>query len=119
MFRQYQHYYALIRWKNGKTASDIHAELVIGEGDQALSFRQIQRWIAAFKEGQEVVEDKPRSGRPREVSTTEVIGQLQELVSNDPHATTREMSDLLGISRERITHILNKELNMQNGYHIG
>ncbi|CAG8735203.1 12709_t:CDS:2, partial [Ambispora leptoticha] len=111
--RQYQHYYTLIRWKNNKTSTEIHAELVIGEGDQAVSLRTVDHWIAAFKAGDEDVEDKPCSGCPHEVTTPETIAKVKELVSDDLHITIRGLADLLDISLERVSYILNEELNMK------
>jgi hypothetical protein len=37
--REKQRYYIWVCWKNGKGADDIHKELVIAEGDKALSKR--------------------------------------------------------------------------------
>jgi hypothetical protein len=43
--------------------------------------------------------------------TSENITKVDDLVSNDPHITTTELASQVGISRERITHILRNELD--------
>src|SRR6185312_5363779 len=58
-----------------------------------------------------VFRDKARSGRPREAVTSEKIAKVDELVNDDPHITTTELATQVGISRERITHILRNELD--------
>jgi [histone H3]-lysine36 N-dimethyltransferase SETMAR len=112
MNRQYQRYYTYVRWKNSVAISQIHAELGAAEGGRALSKRTIERWVLAFNNGKEAVEDEPRSGRPREATTAKNIAKVKNLVIEDPHATTRELAGLVGISQARITNILNKELGM-------
>ena len=113
MDRQHQRYYTLIHWKCNKTAPEIHAELVIGEGNQAITLRTIERWIAKFKLGQETLKDESRSGRPREASTPETISRIKKLVTENRHITTRELANLTDISKERVSHILNNELFMR------
>ena len=113
MDRQHQRYYTLIRWKCKKIAPEIHAELTVDGGNQTVSLRTVERWIAKFKLGQETLKDEPRSGRPREASTPEKIFRIKKLVTEDRHITTRELADLADISKERVSHILNNELFMR------
>ncbi|CAG8462390.1 1102_t:CDS:1, partial [Acaulospora colombiana] len=53
---------------NGLSATQVHAELGIAEGSCALSKRTIERWILVFNNGNESIEDKPRSGNLREAT---------------------------------------------------
>lgn len=108
-----QRYYVLVAWKNGRKPTEIREELLNVEGEQALSSATIRQWIAKFKKGETRVDDKPRSGRPREVVTSENIEKVKELVTNDPHLTTRGLEDETGISHERIVHILHNELELK------
>ena len=62
--REHQRYYIFVSWKNGKQPSQIHKELEVAEGSKALSLRTIYRWIEAFEEGENSIEDASRSGRP-------------------------------------------------------
>ena len=97
---EHQHYYTSVCWKNSKTVSEIHAELVVSEGNQAVTLRIIERQVAKFKLGQETIKDKPRSRRPREVSTPEMISLIEELVVKDKHITMRELANLVDMSQE-------------------
>src|SRR6185369_10778160 len=123
MSRENQRYFIFASWKNGRNATQIHEELVNVEGEQALSISTIRRWIATFKDGEEEIKDKARSGRPREAVTSEKIARVEDLVSNDPHTSIKELTNEVGISRERISYILHEELNstnsVQNGFAIG
>ena len=122
MSYEQQRYYIYVSWKNGREPTQIHDELVNAEGEDALSLRTIQRWIRTFKDGDESVSDKARSGRPREVVTSEKIAKVDELVNDDPHITTTELATQVGISRERITHICAMNWtftkSVQNGFLI-
>ena len=79
-------------------ATQIYEELVNIEGGQALSISTIRRWIATFKDGEEEIKDKACSGRSREAVTTEKIARVEDLVSNDPHISTIELANEVGIS---------------------
>ena len=57
--REYQHYYIYVSWKNGQTVKQIHQELRVAEGSNALSEHTIYWWIEAFKDGDEGIEDDP------------------------------------------------------------
>ena len=65
--------------------TQIHEELVNVKGEQALSISTIRRWIVTFKDGEEEIKDKARSGRPREAVTSEKIARVEDVVSNDSH----------------------------------
>lgn len=112
MSRENQRYFIFASWKNGRNATQIHEELVNVEGEQALSISTIRRWIATFRDGEEEIKDKARSGRPREAVTSEKIARVEDLVSNDPHISIKELANEVGISRERISYILDEELNL-------
>jgi len=85
MSNEQQQYYTYVSWKNGREPTQIHNELVNASGEDALSLRTIQRWVCAFKDGDESFSDKARSGRPREAVTSEKIAKVDELVHGDPH----------------------------------
>ena len=112
MNRENQCYFIFASWKVGRNATQIHDELVIVEGEQALSISTVRRWIAAFKDGEEEILDKPRSGRPCEAVTPDKIARVDDLVSNDPHISAKELAYQVGISRERIAYILHDTLGL-------
>jgi len=112
MSRENQRYFIFASWKNGRNATQIHEELVNVEGGQALSISTVRRWIATFTDGEEEIKDKARSGRPREAVTSETIAKVEDLVSNDPHVSIKELANEVGIASERIFYILHNELSL-------
>ena len=46
--------------------------------------------------------DAPRLGRPKTVTTLEIIDQIHELISEDGRISAKSTAEQLGISRERV-----------------
>ena len=84
MIHENQRYFIYGFWKVGRNATQIHNELVIIEGEQALSLSTVRRRTAAFEEGEEQIVDRPRSGRPCEAVTPEKIAKIEDLITDDP-----------------------------------
>jgi [histone H3]-lysine36 N-dimethyltransferase SETMAR len=111
--REHQRYYIFVEWKNGTSIADIHKKLRVAEGDKSLSKSTIYRWIESFELGQQTIKDEIRSGRPHEAVTPETIGRVEDFIDENPHITTRELAEEVGISRERVEHIIHEELDMR------
>lgn len=92
---------------------EIHSEMVNVLGESAPSKSMVCKWALEFQRGRTSIEDDPRSGRPKSASTPEIIEQIHVIVSEDPTVTTREIAHTIGISDERVRHILHKELQMK------
>ncbi|CAG8855173.1 1542_t:CDS:1, partial [Gigaspora margarita] len=107
-----QYYLIYVGWKNGKEVTQIHQELVIAEGDHALSVSTIHCWIKLFSSGKKDCKDKPRSGCPREAVTQTNINKVKKFVNDDPHITIHGLVYETGISYEYISFILHNELDM-------
>ena len=56
--------------------------------------------------------DAPRPGRPKAVTTPEIIDQIHELILEDRRISAKSTADHLGISRERIGSIIREYLDM-------
>ena len=76
--------------------------------------RTIQHWVARFKENGMLVDDRPRTGRPREEIA---IGIIQDMLENDQHISAREIARRLGINKNRVVDILKKSAS--NGQSAG
>ena len=100
-------------FKKGLAGQEIHNDMVNVLGESAPSYATVKNWVAEFKRGRTSLEDEPREGRPKTASTSENIEKIHEIVSEDPSLTTREIADTIGISDERIRHILHEELQMK------
>ena len=84
-------------------------------GESTLSKTRAYEWYGAFKSGQDVVEDLPRSGRPSTSSTEVNIAKVKEMVTENRHLSLREIAAELSVSRESIrTHFQSIENIKEN-----
>lgn len=97
----------------GLSATEIHTKMVQVLKDSAPSFPTVHRWTLEFKHGRTSIEDDPRSGRPKSATTSEIIQQIHDMVLDDRRVKVREIGDAVGISIERVGHILHEELKMK------
>ena len=55
----------------------------------------------------------PRPGRPKAVTTPEIIDQIPELILEDHRISVISIAEQLGISRERVGSIIHEDLYMR------
>jgi len=67
----------------GKAPKEIHAILKKALREYAPSYATIKNRVAQFKLGDFSTCDAPRSGRPKTVTTPEIIDQIHELILED------------------------------------
>jgi hypothetical protein len=60
---------------------EIHAILTETLGEHAPLYATISNWVAQFKLGDFSTCDGPRPRRPKTVTTSEIIGQIHELIN--------------------------------------
>jgi len=82
-------------------------------GEQAPSYITVKNWVAQFKLGDFFICDAPRPGRPKTVTTPQIIDQIHELIWEDRRILAKSIAEKLGISRERIGSIINEDLDMR------
>ena len=73
----------------GKVPKEIHAILTETLGEHAPSYATDRNWVAQFKRGDFSTCDAPRPGRPKTVTTPEIIDQIHELILEDRWAGFR------------------------------
>jgi len=61
-----------------KAAKEIHIILTEKLGKLAPSYPTVKNWVAEFKRGDFSTSDAPRPGRPKTVTTPEIIDQIHE-----------------------------------------
>jgi len=86
----------------GKARKEIHAILQETLGEHAPSKATVKNWVAQFKRGDFSACDEPRPGRPKTVTTPEIIGHIHELILKDRRISAKSIAEQLGISRERV-----------------
>jgi len=80
----------------------IHAILTEVLGEYAPSYASVKNWVAQFKRGDFSTCDAPHPGRPKTVTTPEIIDQIHELILEDRRISAKSIVEPLGISRERV-----------------
>ena len=103
-----KHYYL-----RGKTAKETKEKLDKYYGNSAPSNTTVKRWMQEFKFGRTSTNDEPRSGRPSDVTTPEMIAKIEKLVTGDRKLKLRELADMVNIASERVYNILHNYLNMR------
>ena len=69
--------------------------------------------MAQFKRGEFSTRDAPRPGRPKTVTTPEIIDQIHELLLEDRRISAKSIAEQMGISRERVGSIILGDLDMR------
>lgn len=80
---------------------------------QAPGKSTVEKWFSKFRIGQMSTEDDARSGRPKDAVTDENIKKIQEIISNDCKVSLNVLADTLGISAERVHHIIREHVGMR------
>ena len=96
-----------------KALKEIHAILTETLGEFATSYATVKNWVAQFKRGDFFTYVSPRPGRPKTVTTQEIIDQIHELILEDHRISAKSIAEQLGISRERVGSIIHEDLDMR------
>ena len=97
----------------GKASKEIHAILKETIGEHASSYATVKNWVVQLKRGDFSTCDAPRHGRPKTVTTPEIIYKINELMLEDRRILAKSIAEKLGISRERFGSIIHEDLDMQ------
>jgi len=96
----------------GKAPKEMHANLIETLGEHASSYATIKNWVAQFKCGNFSTCDVTRPGRPKTVTTPEIIDQNHELTLEDCQILAKSIAEQLGISHEQVGSIIHEDLDM-------
>jgi len=69
--------------------------------------------VAQFKRGDFSTCVAPRPGRPKTVTTPEIIDQMHQLILEDRRISAKSIDEQVGISREGVGHIIHEDLDMR------
>ena len=92
--------------RRGAEGNSRHSETL---GEHAPSYATVKNWVARFKRGDFSTCDAPRPGRPKTVTTPEIIDQIHELILEDRRISVKPIAEQLGISRERVGSIIHED----------
>ena len=96
----------------GKAPKEIHAILTETLGERAPSYATVKNWIVQFKHGKFSTCDAPRPGRPKTVTTPEIIDKTHELIMVDRRNSAKSIGEQLAILREWVGSIIHEDFNM-------
>lgn len=82
-------------------------------GDSAPSISMVKKWFTEFRCGRTSTSDAERSGRPKEVVMPEIVDKIHGMILDDRRMKVREVAEAVGISTERVHHILHEYLDMK------
>lgn len=97
----------------GLTSTAIHAEMCSVLGAAALSLQTVDKWRKEFQRGKDSCEDAPRSGRPSDIVTLDLVTSVEKAVMDDRFVTQRCLAQLFGVSKGSIQTIIHEELQMR------
>ncbi|XP_068224425.1 protein GVQW3-like [Palaemon carinicauda] len=81
-------------------------------GDEQLSQASFHWWFNRFSEGNEQVEDEPRSGAPKSAHKEENIEKMQRLLLQDHRIYVRVIFEAVGVSSCTVDIILTEDLKL-------
>jgi len=73
----------IVFFLQGKVPKKIHTILIETLGEHAPLYVTVKNWMAQFKHGDFSPCVAPRPGRPKTVTTQEIIDQIHELILKD------------------------------------
>ena len=76
-------------------------------------YNTFRNWVVQFNTGDFSTCNALRPGRPKTMTTQEIINQIQELILEDRPISTNSIAELLGISCERVGSIIREDLGMR------
>jgi len=82
-------------------------------GERLPSYTTVKKWVAQFKRGDFSTCDTPRPGRPKTVTTPDIIDQIHKLILEDGCISAKSISGQLGISHEQVGSIIHDDLDMR------
>jgi len=96
----------------GKAPEEIQAILIKTLEEHAPSYVTVKNSVAQFKCGGFSTCDVPRPGRPKTVTTPEIIDQIHGLILEDRRISAKSIAEQLGISRDWVGSIIHEYLDM-------
>ena len=91
---------AVTKYFFSKAPKEIHAILTETLGEYAPSYATVKNWVAQFKRGDFSTCDAPCPGRPKTVTTPEIIDQIHEIILKDRRTSAKSIAVQLDISRD-------------------
>jgi len=93
-----------------KSRSEIKERLDVVYGYSSPS---VKNWFNEFQRGRTSVFDEPRPGAPKTATAEDNVRKIHDLVLADRRLNIREIAETVGMSKDRVGHILREMLVMR------
>jgi hypothetical protein len=97
-------------FKAGLSATETLVLVQKAYGNEALNRSNVFRWYSGFRDGNELVEDGERGGRPKSTRSEVNIAAVADLVINDRRIAPRVRAESLNIPKTVVLRILKEDL---------
>ena len=97
----------------GKSIKETVEKLAKYYKEFAPSRGMVDKWFTEFRCGRISTSDAERPGRPKEVTSQNMIDKIHDIVLNDRRLKVREKNETVNISVRREWHILHECLGMR------
>ena len=97
----------------GKSIKETEENLAKYYKESAPSHGMVHKWFIEFRCGCISTSDAERPGRPKEMTSEEMIDKIHEIVLNDRRLKVREISETVNVLVERVWHILHECFGMR------
>ena len=82
-------------------------------GYSSSSIATVKNWFNEFQCGRMLVFDEPHPGAPKMATTGDNVTKIHDLVLADRRLMVGEIAETVGISKDRVGHILHEILGMR------
>ena len=86
----------------GKAPKEMHAFLIETIGEHTPLYATVKNWVAQFKRGDFSTCDVPCPGRPRTVTTPEIIDQIHEIILEDRRISAKSIAELVEVENLKL-----------------
>ena len=103
----------------GCEPKEIHARLKNVYGDETIDISNVRRWVVNAKKvnsGSLKISDLSRSGRRKTAVTDGNVQKIDDLIHENRRITQHKIARIVGISKERVNHIISNELEYRKIY---
>jgi len=97
----------------GKTPKESHAILTETLEEHVPSYVTVKNRVVQFKRGDFSTCNAPCPGRPKTVTTPEIIDKIHEVILEDRQISAKSIAEQLGISREWVGSINHEDLDIR------
>ena len=95
------------------TLKEIYTILIETLGEHVPSYATVKNWVAQIKRGDFSTCEAPCPGRPKTVTTPEIIDEIHEIILEDRRISDKSIVEQLGIPREWVGSIIHEDVDMR------